>query len=46
MARRIVEAAQAAGASSRGAFVVDGRMIDAPFLKRAQALLAHAPRAD
>jgi citrate lyase subunit beta / citryl-CoA lyase len=46
MARRIVEAAQMAGASSRGAFVVDGRMIDAPFLKRAQALLAHAPQAD
>lgn len=46
MARRIVEAAQVAGASSRGAFVVDGRMIDAPFLKRAQALLARAPQAD
>lgn len=46
MARRIVEAAQMADASSRGAFVVDGRMIDAPFLKRAQALLARAPQAD
>ncbi|EIM03329.1 citryl-CoA lyase [Rhodanobacter thiooxydans] len=43
-ARRIVEAAQAAGAQSRGAFVVDGRMIDPPFLKRAQALLAAARR--
>lgn len=36
-ARRIVEAARDA---SEGAFVVDGRMIDLPFLKRAQALLA------
>ena len=39
-ARRIVAAAQAASAQSRAAFVVDGRMIDPPFLKRAQALLA------
>lgn len=45
-ARRIVEAAQAAHAQSRGAFVVDGRMIDLPFLKRAQALLATARRSD
>ena len=46
LARRIVEAAQAARAQSRGAFVVDGRMIDLPFLKRAQALLATTRRAD
>ena len=39
-ARRIVEAAQAAQRQGRGAFVVDGRMVDLPFLKRAQALLA------
>jgi citrate lyase subunit beta/citryl-CoA lyase len=45
-ARRIVEAAQAADAQSRGAFVVDGRMIDPPFLKRAQALLAAVRRPD
>lgn len=38
-ARRIVAASQATQA---GAFVVDGRMIDLPFLKRAQALLAAA----
>jgi citrate lyase subunit beta/citryl-CoA lyase len=44
LARRIVETA--ARAPSRGAFVVDGRMIDLPFLKRAQALLATAHRAD
>ena len=37
-ARRIVEAA--ALAPERGVFVVDGRMVDLPFLKRAQALLA------
>lgn len=43
-ARRIVEAAQVAHAESRGAFAVDGRMIDLPFLKRAQALLASASR--
>jgi citrate lyase subunit beta/citryl-CoA lyase len=39
-ARRIVAAAQEAGARGRGAFVVDGRMVDLPFLKRAEALLA------
>lgn len=40
-ARRVVEAAKA---QSRGAFVVDGRMVDLPFLKRAQALLATTRR--
>ena len=39
-ARRIVAAADEAALQGRGAFVVDGRMIDLPFLKRAQALLA------
>jgi citrate lyase subunit beta/citryl-CoA lyase len=39
-ARRIVEAAHEAQRQGRGAFVVDGRMVDLPFLKRAQALLA------
>jgi citrate lyase subunit beta / citryl-CoA lyase len=43
-ARRIVEAAQTAGTPSRGAFVVDGKMVDLPFLKRAEALLAAARR--
>lgn len=38
-ARRIVAAADAAG---RGAFLVDGAMVDAPFLARARALLASA----
>jgi citrate lyase subunit beta/citryl-CoA lyase len=39
-ARRVVEAAHEAQRQGRGAFVVDGRMVDLPFLKRAQALLA------
>ena len=39
-ARRIVAAA---AGSDRGAFVVDGRMVDLPFLKRAQSLLADHP---
>ncbi|OWQ90807.1 CoA ester lyase [Roseateles aquatilis] len=43
-AARIVEAARAADASGRGAFVVDGHMIDPPFLRRAQSLLAAAAR--
>ena len=44
-ARRIVDAAQAAqAAGGHGAFVVDGRMVDAPFLDRARALVAGALR--
>lgn len=39
-ARRIIEASRQAAASGRGAFVVDGRMIDLPFLKRAEAIVA------
>ena len=39
-AMRIVAAAREAGALGRGAFVVDGRMVDLPFLKRAEAILA------
>ncbi len=39
-ARRIVEASRAAHDQGRGAFVVDGRMIDPPFLARARAVLA------
>jgi citrate lyase subunit beta/citryl-CoA lyase len=42
-ARRIVEAAREAQRQGHGAFVVDGRMVDLPFLKRAQALLAEYP---
>ena len=39
-ARRIVNAAQAAAKAGRGAFAVDGHMIDGPFLERAEAILA------
>lgn len=42
-ARRIVEAAQA---SSSGVFAVDGKMVDLPFLKRAEAMLATAQRSE
>lgn len=41
-ARRIVAAAREAGAVGRGAFLIDGRMVDLPFLKRAEAILASA----
>jgi citrate lyase subunit beta/citryl-CoA lyase len=41
-AQQIVAAARAAAAQGRGAFAVDGRMIDAPFLQRAEAILAAA----
>ncbi|MGO4701984.1 HpcH/HpaI aldolase/citrate lyase family protein [Dyella sp. 2RAB6] len=41
-ARRIVEAAREPANQGRGAFMVDGKMVDLPFLKRAQALLAAA----
>jgi citrate lyase subunit beta/citryl-CoA lyase len=41
-ARRIVAAAQEAEQNGRGAFLLDGRMIDLPFVKRAQAVLAEA----
>jgi citrate lyase subunit beta/citryl-CoA lyase len=42
LAGRIVAASVDAGRAGHGAFVVEGRMIDLPFLKRAQALLASA----
>jgi citrate lyase subunit beta/citryl-CoA lyase len=44
-ARRIVAAARDAAASGRGAFLLDGRMIDLPVIKRAEALLAEANEA-
>jgi len=43
-ARRIVEAARGAETSGVGAFLVDGRMIDGPFIKRAEAILGAARR--
>lgn len=41
-AQRVVEAAQEAERDGVGAFTVDGRMIDVPFIKRAQAIVAIA----
>jgi citrate lyase beta subunit len=39
-AERIVDAAKAAALEGRGAFLLDGRMIDAPAIRRAEAFLA------
>jgi len=44
-ARRIVAAARDAAVSGRGAFLLDGCMIDLPIIKRAEALLAEANEA-
>lgn len=43
-ALRIVEAARGAETKGVGAFVVDGRMIDIPFIKRAESILGAARR--
>jgi citrate lyase subunit beta/citryl-CoA lyase len=43
-ARRVVEAARGAEAHGVGAFLVDGRMIDSPFIRRAEAILGAARR--
>jgi citrate lyase subunit beta/citryl-CoA lyase len=43
-ARRVVEAARGAESRGVGAFLVDGRMIDVPFIKRAEAILGAARR--
>ena len=42
MARRIVAAARDAAAEGKGAFLLDGRMIDLPAITRAEAVLADA----
>jgi citrate lyase beta subunit len=39
-ARRVLEAARHADTDGAGVFVVDGRMIDKPFLRRAEAIVA------
>lgn len=39
-ARRVVEGFEQAQAEGRGAFAVDGRMVDMPVVRRAQAILA------
>jgi citrate lyase subunit beta / citryl-CoA lyase len=43
-ARRVVEAAQGAERDGVGAFLVDGRMIDVPFINRAESILGAARR--
>jgi citrate lyase subunit beta/citryl-CoA lyase len=43
-ARRVVDAAHQAAQRGPGALQVDGRMVDAPFIARAEALLAQARR--
>lgn len=41
-ARRVLDGARDAAERGLGAFVVDGRMVDAPFLRRAESVLAAA----
>ncbi|SOE56717.1 citrate lyase subunit beta / citryl-CoA lyase [Burkholderia sp. D7] len=41
-AQRVVAAAAEADAAGRGAYVVDGKMIDGPFVARARAIVAQA----
>lgn len=43
-ALRVIEAARGAEVNDVGAFLVDGRMIDIPFIKRAEAILGAARR--
>lgn len=43
-AAQVVEAAKHYDAAGQGAFVVNGHMIDVPFLRRAQSILAQARR--
>lgn len=44
-ARRVVEGFAQAQAEGRGAFAVDGRMVDMPVVRRAQAILARSQAA-
>lgn len=43
-ARRVVQASRTAAREGVGAFVVDGQMVDGPFIERAEALIAWAER--
>lgn len=43
-ARRIVAAAREAAEKGIGAYMVDGQMVDAPFVKRAETIIATAQR--
>ena len=44
-AQRVVAAAREAAAQGRAAFTVDGKMVDVPFIRRAQAVVAGAAAA-
>lgn len=45
-AMRCVEAARAAETGAKGAFALDGRMVDAPFIRRAESILDLAEKID
>ena len=45
-ALRILRAAGEASAGGKGAFLLDGKMVDTPIVEQAQALLARADRYD
>jgi crotonobetainyl-CoA:carnitine CoA-transferase CaiB-like acyl-CoA transferase/citrate lyase beta subunit len=44
-AQRVIAAARAAAADGRAAFTVDGKMVDPPFVRRAEAIVAAAGQA-
>ena len=43
-ARRVLAASRHADADGMGAIMVDGKMIDTPFIRRAEAIIATAER--
>ncbi|KPU94531.1 citryl-CoA lyase [Variovorax paradoxus] len=45
-ARKVLQAAREADASGAGAYVVDGKMVDAPFVARAERIVASARALD
>jgi citrate lyase subunit beta/citryl-CoA lyase len=45
-ARKVLQAAREADASGTGAYVVDGKMVDAPFVARAERIVASARALD
>ena len=45
-ARKVLQAAREADASGAGAYVVDGKMVDAPFVARAEQIVASARALD
>ncbi|OBP72198.1 citryl-CoA lyase [Mesorhizobium loti] len=45
-ARRVLVAETDAGAEGRGAFALDGKMVDAPVVRRAREIIAMGPKAE